>query len=248
MEQQLTPTRADTVHRRRLALALTFLGGLGIGLVFFLGVVYVVTVIGGISLVVHDGNLLTEAWIWTVDNLGLAAIAFLIVFAWYGRLLYLLRRELDGDAPTEQRVVALDHRLDLIAGVCFGIGVIFTAIGLRGALIYALGDLDEGEAGALGAFEILGRLVDGGILLALSTTIVGGVAGYLMRIIKSFWIGGRIMAFVLAKQDDAQHQVLKRLDAIERAVADNTDQGEAMDVGEALIEDVLAGDAPTRDA
>ena len=36
---------------------------------------------------------------------------------------------------------------------------------------------------------MLQRLVDGGILLALSTTIVGGVGGYLMRVIKTVLVG-----------------------------------------------------------
>ena len=36
---------------------------------------------------------------------------------------------------------------------------------------------------------MLQRLVDGGILLALSTTIFGGVGGYLMRVYKSMSLG-----------------------------------------------------------
>jgi len=44
----------------------------------------------------------------------------------------------------------------------------------------------------LGAFAVLKRLVDGGILLALSTTIFGGVGGYLMRVYKSMTLGAAL--------------------------------------------------------
>ena len=60
----------------------------------------------------------------------------------------------------------------------FGIGVIWTAIGMRSALIVGLSDLDSAMAAQLGSFEILRRLIQGGILLALSTTIFGAVGGY----------------------------------------------------------------------
>ncbi|MGI9260818.1 MAG: hypothetical protein ACR2QR_02210, partial [Woeseiaceae bacterium] len=43
-----------------------------------------------------------------------------------------------------------------------------------------------------GAFAMLQRLVDGGILLALSTTIFGGVGGYVMRVFKSMTLGAEL--------------------------------------------------------
>jgi len=69
----------------------------------------------------------------------------------------------------------------------FGTGVIWTAIGMRSALIFALGDPDSTIQA--GAFAVLQRMVDGGILLALSTTIFGGIGGYLMRVHKSISLG-----------------------------------------------------------
>jgi hypothetical protein len=36
---------------------------------------------------------------------------------------------------------------------------------------------------------VLERLVDGGIMLALSTTIFGGIGGYIMRVYKSITLG-----------------------------------------------------------
>ena len=41
-------------------------------------------------------------------------------------------------------------------------------------------------------FPILERMVNGGILLALSTTIFGGAGGYLMRVYKTLTLGARL--------------------------------------------------------
>ena len=61
---------------------------------------------------------------------------------------------------------------------------------MRSALIFALGDPDSTVQA--GAFAVLQRLVDGGILLALSTTIFGGIGGYLMRVYKSIALGSQL--------------------------------------------------------
>jgi hypothetical protein len=61
---------------------------------------------------------------------------------------------------------------------------------MRSALIFALGDRDV--ALQAGAFAMLERMIDGGILLALSTTIFGGIGGYLMRVYKTVTLGSRL--------------------------------------------------------
>ncbi len=61
---------------------------------------------------------------------------------------------------------------------------------MRSALIFALGDPDTTVS--QGAFAVLERMVEGGILLALSTTIFGGVGGYLMRVYKTITFGARL--------------------------------------------------------
>ena len=48
---------------------------------------------------------------------------------------------------------------------------------------------------AAGAFEMLRRLVDGGILIALSTTIFGGIGGYLMRVVKTLSVGAALRRY-----------------------------------------------------
>ncbi|MEJ2273924.1 MAG: hypothetical protein P8Y01_05045, partial [Woeseiaceae bacterium] len=100
-----------------------------------------------------------------------------------------LRNALQQSRPINQ-VVQLDHLTDIWTTLFFGTGVIWTAIGMRSALIFALGDRDA--ALAEGAFAMLERMIDGGILLALSTTIFGGIGGYLMRVYKTITLGARL--------------------------------------------------------
>ena len=73
------------------------------------------------------------------------------------------------------------QKLSLYSSLFFGIGVLWTALGMRNGLVSSLGELDAMQASSIGAFGILERLVDGGILQALTTTVVGGGGGYLMR-------------------------------------------------------------------
>jgi hypothetical protein len=63
---------------------------------------------------------------------------------------------------------------------------------MRSALIFALGDPESTVQ--QGAFAILKRMVDGGILLALSTTIFGGIGGYLMRVYKAMALGSALQS------------------------------------------------------
>jgi hypothetical protein len=127
------------------------------------------------------------AWLhWAYMNLGLSipvlAALLLAYFVTLGRL----RNALSVSKPINH-IVQLDHLTDIWTTLFFGTGVIWTAIGMRSALIYALGDRDA--AMAQGAFAMLERMIDGGILLALSTTIFGGVGGYLMRVYKTITLG-----------------------------------------------------------
>ncbi len=92
------------------------------------------------------------------------------------------------------QIVQLDHLTDIWTTLFFGTGVIWTAIGMRSALIFALGDRDA--ALQQGAFAMLERMIDGGILLALSTTIFGGVGGYVMRVYKTISLGTQLAAAV----------------------------------------------------
>ena len=129
---------------------------------------------------------------WTRRNLGLSVLPFGLVLILYLHNLRTLQRQLAANRPQEE-VVQLEHLTDVWTSLFFGIGVIWTAIGMRSALLHALGD--PAVAAESGAYTILQRLVDGGILTALTTTIVGGIGGYLMRVIKSSWLGTRLSRY-----------------------------------------------------
>ncbi len=123
---------------------------------------------------------------WAYTNLGSSIPVFAILLLAYFVTLGRLRDAVDENRPINQ-VVHLDHLTDIWTTLFFGTGVIWTAIGMRSALIFALGDRDA--ALQQGAFAMLERMIDGGILLALSTTIFGGVGGYLMRVYKTITLG-----------------------------------------------------------
>ncbi len=126
---------------------------------------------------------------WAYMNLGSSipvfALLLLAYFVTLGRLRVALR-----DTRPINYIVQLDHLADIWTTLFFGTGVIWTAIGMRSALIFALGDRDA--ALQQGAFAMLERMIDGGILLALSTTIFGGVGGYLMRVYKTITLGAEL--------------------------------------------------------
>ncbi len=126
---------------------------------------------------------------WAYTNLGMSIPVFAALLLAYFVTLGRLREALEQSRPINQ-VVQLDHLTDIWTTLFFGTGVIWTAIGMRSALIFALGDRDA--ALAQGAFAMLERMIDGGILLALSTTIFGGIGGYLMRVYKTITLGARL--------------------------------------------------------
>ena len=126
---------------------------------------------------------------WAYTNLGSSIPVFAVLLLAYFVTLGRLRSALENARPINQ-IVQLDHLTDSWTTLFFGTGVIWTAIGMRSALIFALGDRDA--ALQQGAFAMLERLVDGGILLALSTTIFGGVGGYVMRVYKTIMLGKKL--------------------------------------------------------
>ncbi len=144
------------------------------------------------AMVTFSNGLLShsEDWLgWAHANLGSSIPVFALLLAAYVATVARLRQCIDGEQPIE-RIIQLDHLADTWTALFFGTGVIWTAIGMRSALIGALGD--PGASVEAGAFTVLRRLVDGGILVALSTTIFGGVGGYLMRVYKSVTLGSRL--------------------------------------------------------
>ncbi len=156
------------------------------------------TLVGGASLVyvLARANLVqlsdsaisrpTEWLEWAYLNLGMSIPVFALLLIAFFVTVARLRKYLDENRAVNQ-IVQLDHLTDIWTTLFFGTGVIWTAIGMRSALIFALGDREA--ALSQGAFAMLERMINGGILLALSTTIFGGIGGHLMRVYKTVSLG-----------------------------------------------------------
>ena len=173
-----------------------FLSGMLLGVIVSLltGLigVYLLIVLDIVSVSVVDTPGVHALGEWIRRNLGLSVLPFAITLGLYLHSLQTLARRLD-DNPPQNEIGQLEHLTDVWTSLFFGIGVIWTAIGMRSALLYALGD--PAVAAESGASAILTRLVDGGILTALTTTIVGGIGGYLMRVIKSSYLGTKLSRY-----------------------------------------------------
>jgi len=68
---------------------------------------------------------------------------------------------------------------------------------------------------------VLQRLVDGGILTALTTTIVGGIGGYMMRVTKSSLLGTRLSRYY---EEHEQHHA-NRVEALLGEIRESIDGG-----------------------
>jgi hypothetical protein len=163
---------------------------------------------------------------WAYTNLGSSIPVFAVLLVAFFVTVRRLRQHIDNARPLNE-IVQLDHLTDIWTTLFFGTGVIWTAIGMRSALLFALGDqvgLQDGAA------AVLKRMVDGGILLALSTTIFGGVGGYLMRVYKSVTLGSALQHCydVAARADTSRmRDTLERIEGHlkNRAPTDDSDTG-----------------------
>ncbi len=150
---------------------------------------------------------------WSAHNLGGSIWAFGACLALFSASTSALVSELRG-IPSYREVAQLDQLTDIWIHLFVGIGVVWTAIGMRDALITTL---DVPSSLTNDAQHVLARLVDGGILLALSTTIVGAIGGYLMRIYKSLVVGSELAHFYWTHEHrdrEATRQVLEDIRSI----------------------------------
>ncbi len=213
-----------------------FVQGLGVGaigtLLGWLGLMYGLQPRGaaGAGLPAVD-----DALAWVYANLGLSMPVFALLLILYVASLRRLRAALAAGAAVEQ-VAQTERLLDIWINLFFGVGVIWTAIGMRGALVHALDD----PAVALdrGAYAILERMVDGGILLALSTTIFGGIGGYLLRVVKALTVETELSRFYDQVSQGPGAEMQSTLRAIEtrlqQLVESSTEREEARH-GEARV-------------
>ncbi len=196
-----------------------FFNGLWLGmllsLVTGLVAVYLLMVLGVISVAILEVPEIQQLLEWSRRNLGLSVLPFGITLGLYIHSLRTLQKRLDDGCPQDE-ISQLEHLNDVWTSLFFGIGVIWTAIGMRSALLYALGD--PGVAAQAGAYAVLQRLVEGGILTALTTTIVGGIGGYLMRVIKSSLLGTRLSRYYEAQDKHHADRVESLLSEIRESI------------------------------
>jgi hypothetical protein len=157
------------------------------------------------------GEALVEVAVWAWRNLGYSLPCFMALLVLYSHSLEGLRGALAESAPPDT-VRQAEHLTDVWTSLFFGVGVIWTAVGMRGALVEAL------SGGGSGGVEVLERMVDGGILLALSTTIFGGVGGYLMRAWKTLTVGAELARYEERERGRDMSALRASLSAIERRV------------------------------
>lgn len=164
---------------------------------------------------------------WIDQNFGLSVGVFAVVLILYLRSLRRLRHALDANRKLEE-VAQAEQLVDVWTSLFFGVGVIWTAIGMRSALIHALGD--PAGIGGADASAVLERMVEGGILLALSTTIFGGIGGYLMRVIKVMTLGSVLKRYYHRAARSESHNVEVTLHAIREQLECLVNNSNAMGV------------------
>lgn len=163
-------------------------------------------------------------WHWVNVNLGFSVFFFVgLLMLWLG-----LFTRLNHHLTTHSSAEVVQHavqKLDLTVNLFIAVGVIFTAIGLRDCLISTLGGigggLGEQSSTDISAFEMMGALINNGLLVALTSTIIGAIGGYLLKAAKSWCLGAKINAYNVHLQQSAQaeveqkhQQVVDLLDAI----------------------------------
>ena len=134
-------------------------------------------------------------------HLRLSIVPFGCLYLFYGYLICRIRQLLQAGDEKLSKLTYYDRLLNTTISMFFGVGVIWTAIGMEGALMHALGAVGQEQVatGSLSAFGMMERLVNGGLLLALSTTVFGGISGYLLRLLKIVFIGRDWDSFVLGE-------------------------------------------------
>jgi len=132
-------------------------------------------------------------------HLRFSVVPFGCLFLLYAYLVVKIRRYLGREETKISQITYYDRLLNTTISTFFGVGVIWTAVGMEMALMQVLDGVNEGQeaVAALSAWGLLERLVNGGLLLALSTTVFGGVCGYLLRLFKIVLLGKEWDQFIL---------------------------------------------------
>jgi len=153
---------------------------------------------GWVTISVSDFRLINSA-AFVYRHLRLSVIPFACLLFLYVYFLIRIRCYLKHEEAKLSDLTYYDRLLNTTISSFFGVGVIWTAVGMESALMQALDGIKQGHQAvvSLGAWGLLERLVNGGLLLALSTTVFGGVCGYFLRLLKIVLLGKGWDRFVL---------------------------------------------------
>ncbi len=218
------------------------------GMASYLGGALVGFAMGLLAMLVYlpwqETDLLTQTSEWLVLNMGQSIWPFATVLTFYSANLIKLNRLIKQDAAYKH-VVQLDQLSDVWIHLFIGIGVVWTAIGMRSALSTTL---DAPGAFVEGAGQILSQLVDGGILLALTTTIVGAIGGYLMQLMKTISLGARLTGYYHQEERTEFNELLQQLTRIESHLSamDSLQFTKNKQLDEQANDSVAASDSPTQ--
>jgi len=151
---------------------------------------FLLLVLSQIGLIAFTGGgWLVNCFNFIIRYLGYSTLFFIPTFL--GFCIFFVLSKISLSTSHARDGVVISYYLggvDIFIALFFAVGILFTAWGMQNALVSALGGLSEAEATQMGAWGILKRLVDNGILIALWTTIVGLVGGYLMRLLKFLFL------------------------------------------------------------
>lgn len=138
-----------------------------------------------------DYQIFTDAYRLLFRHLRYSVIPFALLIIIFQILILKMRLKMDSPDARISEITFLDRLLNVVISAFFGVGIIWTAIGMETALMNSLEgmlDMDTANPG-ISAMGLLDRLVNGGLLFALSTTVFGGACGYLLKIFKIIYIG-----------------------------------------------------------
>ena len=134
-----------------------FPGGFITGAVgaLFLGIVllYGLNMSEVLAISVLDVPSIQRVLSWAYENLRLSVIPFFLTLILYAGALWRLKHYLRDHGTSVEKIAQADHLVDIWINLFFGIGVIWTAIGMRGALLEGLGNLNAHSAAKLGAIN-----------------------------------------------------------------------------------------------
>jgi len=157
-----------------------------------------------------------------IANLGSSIYFFSGNIILYTIACLMLTKALGRKPATYYEINFWNTAVNLSVSLFFGIGVLYTAVGMQRAFQMALGNINQELVVSMGPWGVLERLVKGGFLMALITTIVGGALGYILRLVK-FMVFGKKLIMIKNEHDDLNSQrIIEKLSAIENIISEKT--------------------------